>query len=300
MRRFFANKWVIVALIALLLVILIIFGLIPNSPIYKVLTPIRAVSNPVQGAVKSAGTTLDDYWAAISDGVAIRKQNVELSEEIARLQYEVNKNEEAIRRYEELKEAFHIKDTFSNYDIFGASVLSREADEWFSVIRINMGKDDGLDISKSGSYAVIDTKSYLIGRVIETNNSDSKILPLIHEGFTVVGKVNEVNGAVLKISGDAALKNSNLCLVTGISPDVDLKVGTEIVTSGEGGLFPQGIPVGTIESVDYSDPLDITATLRPYADIDDLKDVFIMVPIVQETTEEAEAPAEGGEVADAN
>ena len=129
MRRFFANKWVIVALVALLLVILIIFGLIPNSPIYKVLTPIRAVSNPVQGAVKAAGTKLDDYWAAISDGVAIRRQNVELSEEIARLQYEVNKNEEAIRRYEELKEAFHIKDTFSNYDIFGASVLAEEKEQ---------------------------------------------------------------------------------------------------------------------------------------------------------------------------
>ena len=279
MRRFFANKWVIAALIAVLIVVLIIFGLIPNSPLDKVLTPIRAVANPIQGVIKSAGTKVDDYWAAITDGVAIRRQNVELSEEIAKLQYEVNKNEEALIRYEELKEAFHIKDTFSNYDIFGASVLSREADEWFSVIRVGMGKDDGLDVKEETSLAVIDTQSCLIGRVIETNNSDSKILPLLHEGFTVVGKVNEVNGAVLVISGDAALKNDDLCLVSGISKDVSLEPGTEIVTSGDGGLFPQGIPIGTIEKVDDSDPLNITATLRPYASIDDLKDVFIMVPL---------------------
>ena len=292
MRRLFANKWFIIALVALFLVALIIFGAIPNSPLNKVLTPLRAVANPIQGGIKGVGTKIDDYWAAITDGVAIRKQNVELSEEIARLQHEVSKNEEAIIRYEELKDAFHIKDTFSEYDIFGSSVLSREADEWFSVIRINVGKDDGLELTGNNSYAVVDTKSYLIGRVIETNKNDSKVLPLLHEGFTVNGKVNEVNGAVIIISGDASLKRKGLCLVTGIDDGVVLEVGDEIVTSGDGGLFPQGIPIGTIESVDYSDPLNVKATLRPYAKIDDLKDVFIMVPYEKEDASETEETSE--------
>lgn len=297
MRRLFANKWFIIALVALFLVALIIFGAIPNSPLNKVLTPLRAVANPVQGGIKTVGTKIDDYWAAISDGVAIRKQNVELSEEIARLQHEVSKNEEAILRYEELKDAFHIKDTFSDYDIFGSSVLSREADEWFSVIRINVGKDDGLELTGNNSYAVVDTQSNLIGRVIETNNSDSKVLPLLHEGFTVNGKVNEVNGAVIIISGDASLKRKGLCLVTGIDDSVVLEVGDEIVTSGDGGLFPQGIPIGTIESVDDSDPLNIKATLKPYAKIDDLKDVFIMVPYEKEE-EDSETEMTESTVAD--
>ncbi len=297
MRRLFANKWFIIALVALFLVALIIFGAIPNSPLNKALTPLRAVANPVQGGIKTVGTKIDDYWAAISDGVAIRKQNVELSEEIARLQHEVSKNEEAILRYEELKDAFHIKDTFSDYDIFGSSVLSREADEWFSVIRINVGKDDGLELTGNNSYAVVDTQSNLIGRVIETNNSDSKVLPLLHEGFTVNGKVNEVNGAVIIISGDASLKRKGLCLVTGIDDSVVLEVGDEIVTSGDGGLFPQGIPIGTIESVDDSDPLNIKATLKPYAKIDDLKDVFIMVPYEKEE-EDSETETTESTVAD--
>ena len=143
MRRLFSNKWFIIALIALFLVAIIILGAIPNSPLDKVLTPLRTVANHVQSFIKGCGTKVDDYWAAITDGVAIRKQNVELSEEIARLQHEVNKGEEAIIRYEELKDAFHIRDTFSNYDIYGASIISREADEWFSVITIAAGETDG-------------------------------------------------------------------------------------------------------------------------------------------------------------
>lgn len=283
MRRLFANKWFIIVLIALLLLSVIILGAIPNSPISKMLTPVKAVANPIQSFVKSVGTTIDDYWAAITDGVAIRKENMELREEIARLEYEATKDDEANIRYEELKEAFHIKDTFSDYDIFGASVLSREADEWFSVIRVGAGTDDGLILEGSYSYAVVDNRTNLIGRVIETNASESKILPLLHEGFTVNGKVNEVNGAVLTVSGDAALKKQGLCLVTGIGDGVIIEPGDVIVTSGDGGLFPQGIPIGEIYSVDYSDSLNPIATLKPYASIDDLKDVFIMVPYEQES-----------------
>lgn len=295
MRRLFANKWFIIALISLLLFAVIVLGAIPNSPVNKILTPVKAVANPIQSFVKSIGSTIDDYWAAITDGVAIRKENIALREEIARLEYEATKDDEANIRYEELKEAFHIKDTFSDYDIFGASVLSREADEWFSVIRVGAGTEDGLILEDSYSYAVVDNRTNLIGRVIETNTSESKILPLLHEGFSVNGKVNEVNGAGLLISGDAALKKKGLCLVTGIGEGVVIEPGDVIVTSGDGGLFPQGIPIGEIYSVDYSDSLHPTATLVPYASIDDLKDVFIMVPYEQDLLEQSEAQEEVNE-----
>lgn len=295
MRRLFANKWFIVVLITVLLVAIIILGAIPNSPVNKILTPVKAVANPIQRFVKSVGTTIDDYWAAITDGVAIREENVALKEEIARLEYEATKDDEAMIRYEELKDAFHIKDSFSDYDIFGASVLSREADEWFSVIRVGAGIDDGLILENTYSYAVVDNRTNLIGRVIETNSSESKILPLLHEGFSVNGKVNEVNGAVILVSGDAALKKQGLCLVTGIGEDVVIEVGDVIVTSGDGGLFPQGIPIGEIYSVDYSDSLHPIATLIPYASIDDLKDVFIMVPYNQEVATETPVTEETNE-----
>ena len=123
----------------------------------------------------------------------------------------------------------------------------------------------------------------LVGRVIEVNDDDSVILILLHEGFQVSGKVNAVNGATFLIIGDASLKQDGLCLVTGIDPDTIPSVGDEIVTSGEGGLFPQGIPIGVIESVDTSNELNITATLRPYADVENLNDIFIMVPYEDES-----------------
>ncbi len=283
MRRLLTNKRFLTVVSLLIILAVIILGSIPGSPLNAVLKPVGAIVNPVQKVVKFTGNEISGFWAALTDGIAIRNENEQLRAEIAELQYQLTQNEEAAIRYEELQEAFHIREVFSNYDIFGASVLSRESDEWFSVIRAGVGTSDGINLEPGQSLAVVDVRMNLVGRVIEVNDDDSVILLLLHEGFQVSGKVNAVNGATFIVTGDASLKQQGLCLVTGIDPDTIPSVGDEIVTSGDGGLFPQGIPIGVIESVDTSNELNITATLRPYSDVEDLNDIFIMVPFEDET-----------------
>ena len=289
MKKLLKSKWFIALIVLLVLAAGAILSLLPGSPIKKLLKPVQLVSSPAQSLVKSAGDTLSDFWSAITDGIAIREENRALKEQIADLRYRLTQNEEAALRYEELKDALHIKDMFSNYEIYGASILSRESDEWFSTIRLNAGINDGIALEEGNSYPVLDVEMNLVGRVIETSDTESRVLPLLHEGFAVAGKVNEVNGTTFMIYGDAELKRQGLCLVKDIDPDVRIEPGMEIVTSGDGGLFPEGIPIGVIESVDYSNPLNVTATLRPYSQIGKLEDVFIMIPYVEETAEETAA-----------
>ena len=277
MRRLFKNRVFILVMATLLIIAFIVISAIPGSPLSFVTKPFSVVIDPVQAVFQKVGTKISDFYSAIAEGMEIRKENEELRAEIAELQYEVQQGEEARIRWEELKSAFSIQDSFENYHIYGASILTRESDEWFSVIRINVGTSNGID-STSGSYAVVDAHMNLVGRVMTTDVDSSKILPLLHEGFTVSAKVNEVNGAVVLVTGDITLKNDGLCVVTRIPSNVVLEKGAELVTSGEGGLFPAGIPIGTIESFDNSDPDNLKATLRPYVLISDIKDVFIMVP----------------------
>ena len=291
MKKLLKSKWFIALIVLLVLAAGAILSLLPGSPVKNLLKPVQLVSSPAQSLVKSAGDTLADFWAAITDGIAIREENRALKEQIADLRYQLTQNEEAALRYEELKDALHIKDMFSNFDIYGAAILSRESDEWFSTIRLNAGEKDGIELEEGNSYPVLDVEMNLVGRVIETSDAESRVLPLLHEGFAVAGKVNEVNGATFMVVGDAELKRQGLCLVKDIDSDVSLKAGMEIVTSGDGGLFPEGIPIGVIETVDYSNPLQVTATLRPYSQIGKLEDVFIMIPYVEEEPDETAVAA---------
>lgn len=285
MKKLLKSKWFIALIVLLVLAAFAILSMLPGSPVKNLLKPVQLVTTPAQSLVKSAGDTLTDFWSAITDGIAIREENKALKEQIADLRYQLTQSEEAALRYEELKDALHIKDTFSNYVIYGASILSRESDEWFSTIRLNAGAADGIALSEGNSYPVLDVEMNLVGRVIESSETESRVLPLLHEGFAVAGKVNEVNGVTFMVVGDAELKRQGLCLAKDIDPDVHLEPGMEIVTSGDGGLFPEGIPIGVIESVDYSNPLEVTATIRPYSQIGKLEDVFIMIPYVEETEE---------------
>ena len=51
-----------------------------------------------------------------------------------------------------------------------------------------------------------------------------------------------------------------------------------VATSGKGGLYPHGLPIGKIQSVvQDSDGLTMTATIKPFADIKNLTDVFVIV-----------------------
>ncbi|MBR2750214.1 MAG: rod shape-determining protein MreC [Clostridiales bacterium] len=277
MRKLFSNKLFVIALVSLILIAFIVFSSIPGSPLSNITKPLSIVIDPIQSVFKKAGSKISDFYAAIAEGMEIRKENEELREQIAELEYQIQQGEEAKLRWEELKSAFAIQDTFENYHIYGASVLTRESDDWFSVIRINVGERDDFD-SRTTSYAVVDAQMNLVGRVMVTDEDSSKVLPLLHEGFSLSAKVNVVNGALVMLNGDITLKKDGLCLVTRIPTNTILQVGDELVTSGEGGLFPAGIPIGVIESFDDSDPNHLSATLRPYASLADIKDVFILVP----------------------
>jgi rod shape-determining protein MreC len=264
-------------MVTLLIVAVIIMSTISGNPVQRITAPISLVMDPIQKQVKGIGDGFSDFFTAVTEGMEIRKENEQLKAEIAELEYQVAQGQEAVRRWEELKDAFHIKDTFENYEIIGASVLTREADEWFSVFRVDLGENDGFKLSEDQSFAVVDARMNLVGRIMTTDPESSKVLPLLHEGFSVSAKVNTVNGAVVRVSGETTLKPDNLCKVTRIPDNIELQVGDELVTSGQGGLFPAGIPIGVIVSVDYSSDLNRFAILKPYADINEMKDVFVMI-----------------------
>ncbi|MBP5261718.1 MAG: rod shape-determining protein MreC [Clostridiales bacterium] len=295
MRKIFGSRWFIVSVVVLIITAVIVVGALPGSPLnfHKVFGGAGKVFTPVQDLVRKSASAFDDYYTAVFDGVSIREENEHLRAEIAELQLRLRQNEEAAIRYEELKDAFHIKDSFSNFDVYGAKVLSYGADEWFSSVRADIGTDTGLEALDGISYVVVDVNMNLVGRVVEISDSESIILPLLHEGFSVTCKVNEVNGETFVLKGDTNLKRSGLCRITGINVNDVPAVGSEIVTSGEGGVFPEGIPVGTIIEVDAADPLNIYAVLQPYSDISELQDIFVLVPATEPLQEPDDLNNEG-------
>lgn len=265
-------------LASILLLAVILLSALPGSPLNHLTSPFSAVFSPVQKWLSGTADKAEDFIASIKDGMAIREENRQLHEENAALRSRIAQLEEAGRQYEALKDAFSLKDKFATYDLIGGRLLTREIGTWFDVFRVDLGTADGIIVTEEITYAVVDVQSNLVGRVLSSDAVSAKILPLLHEGFSVSARINEVNGSLLRVRGDLDLKERGLCLVDQIPEHARISVGDEIVTSGIGGLFPAGIPVGrVVDIVESAVPGQRQAWLEPYVQLEELETVFVMV-----------------------
>ncbi len=277
MPKMARNRVFIIVFTTLLLLTVLLLSSLPGSPLNFLTSPFSAALEPVQNGLAAISNQVTGFYESLTEGIQIRKNNQQLLEENAKLRNQIAQLEEAGRQYQELKNAFQLKDQFDKYQIIGGRVMTREIGSWFDVFRIDVGSSDGVAVSETLSYAVVDAESRLIGRLLSTDAVSGKVLPLLHEGFSVSGKINEVNGTLLRVRGDLDLQDQGLCLIDQIPANASLQVGDEIITSGSGGLFPAGIAIGKIVAVIDKDARNQRqAHLQPYADLENLTTVFVM------------------------
>ncbi len=277
MRGLGRNRIFLLVFVSLLLVTVILLSAIPGSPLNFLTSPLSVVLEPVQKTLTGAADRVIGFYESVRDGQRIRRENRQLLEENVLLRSRIDQLEEAGRQYEALREAFQLKDRYAGFEIVGARVLTREIDLWFDVFRIDIGSRDGVVVTETRSFAVVDARSRLIGRVLSADLVSAKVLPLTHEGFAVSARVNTPDGMLLRVRGTLELKEKGLCLADQIPPTAALQPGDEIVTSGDGGLFPAGIVIGKVLSVQETETrTQRQALIEPYAELDQLTTVFIM------------------------
>lgn len=277
MPKLFQNRIFTIVFLTLLLLAVVLLSSLPGSPLNFLTSPVSALLEPVQKGMTSASDWVTGLYESIAEGIAIRAENERLLAENAELRNDVAQLEEAGRQYQELKTAFRLKDQFDQYEILGGRVMTREIGSWFDVFRIDIGSLDGVSVSETQSFAVVDAESRLIGRLLSTDTSSAKVLPLLHEGFSISAKINTVSSPLFRVRGDLDLKGQGLCLIDQIPSNASLKVGDEVISSGTGGLFPAGIAIGKIIQVIDNDARNQRqAYLQPYADLENISTVFVM------------------------
>ena len=156
-------------------------------------------------------------------------------------------------------------------------MASRSVGAWFDLFRIDAGSRDGLGMTETSSYPVVDPAMALVGRIESSDLASAKVLPILHQGSVVDGRIDRAGSYPVRVRGDLSLQASGLCLVDRIPEGATIEPGDRILTSGEGGLYPAGLRIGTIVSVDdAAGGGERTATLRPYAAFDALDYLFVL------------------------
>jgi len=125
---------------------------------------------------------------------------------------------------------------------------------------------------------IVRTDAGLVGRVIDAQGQRGTAMLLTDSESAVASRVQRQNGDLgMVYSAPEASEGGVTLKMVPHSHNADLRVGDVVLSSGDGGVYPKGLPVGVIERVETSDVnvASITAYLRPYADFEHLDYVLV-------------------------
>jgi rod shape-determining protein MreC len=185
--------------------------------------------------------TVNDVVAEVRELVNLRAENAQLRKERDRLlQWEA-----AGRRLEAENQALQRLLRFIPHEARGfisARVIADTGGAFAHSLVLNAGSDD--DVRRG--QAVVSGDG-LVGRVVGVGARSSRILLLtdLNSRIPVVTEQSRVR-AVL------AGNNTSRPVLDHLPPNDTVTVGERVVTSGHGGVFPPGLPVGVIVSVSDS------------------------------------------------
>ncbi len=129
-----------------------------------------------------------------------------------------------------------------------ASVLRSGTPGSESVFMLDLGARDRVHAN-----APVLVREGLVGKVIEVRDRESIAMDWSHPDFRASAMTpgGEAYGLVEPDRG--IFRESDRLLLNGIPFFTELEPGTEIVTSGRGGVFPRGIPIGTVVELNQAE-----------------------------------------------
>ncbi len=259
--------------IIITIVILIILVFISNMKVENlsyIENIISSVVMPIQNGItylKNKITGNSTFFADISELQAeneqLKKRNSEL--ETTLREFEIVKSENST-----LKEYLDLSEQYGNYQTKAAYIISKDISNYSNVFVINVGKNDGIEINMT----VISEKG-LVGHIISVTDTTAKVQTIIDTASTVSSTITTTRDNLIC---KGTLEEQGLLKATSIPTTANLVVGDVIETSGMGGIYPKGIKIGTIKSVDNTKNIvDRAAIITPAVDFSKVETVLVIL-----------------------
>src|SRR5260370_10808872 len=199
----------------------------------------RDAAAPALDMLARPSTLLDTGVSRAREFVTVYRENARLAEENERL---LGWQQAALKLASEnaqLRDLLRVApEPATSY--VTARVIANSGGAYVRSVMVNAGRDNGV---VRGEAAV--TGEGLIGRVSEVGSRAARIL-LITDLNSRVPVIVEGSRQRAVLAGDNSEHPSLRYLEAGAA----IRIGDRIVTSGQGGVFPPGLPVGVVATFD--------------------------------------------------
>ena len=180
----------------------------------------------------------------------------------------ISASEENVR----LREALNLRAKHTDYELESSKVVLWSSSNWSSSFTISKGASSGIEYGDP----VITEYGALVGQVTELGETWATVSTLIDVDMSVGAFVGDT-GTSGMVMGEFALMKNKQAKLTFLADGAQIFVGDEVLTSGQGGAFPQGLVIGTITAVQTEAGGQIEFGLvQPQCNFESLVQVFVV------------------------
>lgn len=232
---------------------------------------VGVIVSPFQGSFTWAINNIKDAGGYFIDNKLMAEQNEKLQQRITVLENKLSRSEKYRIENIRLTELLELKKQSSGYNPVCAEVISREAENWSGVIKLNKGSADGI----SKNNIVVETAG-LVGYVSEVGVNWCTVNTVVAPD-SGISCVIPRTGEIVMLEGSMETSADGRFKLAYIPEDSTITHGEAIETSGEGGIYPKGFPVGRIETIyDGKNGISKEADGKAAVDFKRLREVLVL------------------------
>ena len=221
---------------------------------------------------------------AIADREALRAENTELKQMLLITQARLNRMGAVSEQNLRLQSLLEVQRSLG-LGVQLAQLIDVDLDPFRHRVVLNVGSSEGVKVGQ----AVLDATG-VMGQVIEVLPHTSKVM-LITDLQHAIPVTVERTGLRTIALGSGTVDKLDL---PNIPVSADIRVGDKLITSGLGGTFPGGFPVGEIVKLETAKGGSFAVgTLKPAAALDRSGEVLLLRELAEPVGPPAPAPAVG-------
>jgi rod shape-determining protein MreC len=229
------NTQLPLVIVMALALVLVLLGKAQSGLFDRARMAVTDGMRPVLTVVHAPLIQFDRWVGSVGDLFAVYQENLRLKDENARLRQWHNVAvvlQDRVTRYQSLLHA--VPDP--GIDSVLARVIGRASRPFLQTMILGAGSSNNV---KPGQ-AVVDARG-MIGRIYLAGNRTSWVILLTDLNSRIPVTVAPGNRQAIMVGDNTAMPSLDT-----LSQTVTLRAGDQVVSSGDGGLLPPGLPIGTV------------------------------------------------------
>ncbi|MBO5415683.1 MAG: rod shape-determining protein MreC [Clostridia bacterium] len=263
--KFYRSKFFIICVAVAIVLVLVPSALSVFGYTDLVRSGLKTVAKPFEWCGSKVSEAVSGFVSVFTEYDKLKEENEELREALENAENKAYENSVIQAENDWLKSYLKVKTDHPQFAITDATIVSRQAGNYATVLTLNRGTVHGIKRNMS-----VITADGVFGYVNEVGLDWCKVVSLV-ETASSVSAYTDRTGTVGVVEGNSLLREDGLCRMTYIDASADIKVGDKVYTGGNGKIYPDGLLIGevvSIEADEYSRTL--VAHIEPAVDFSDI------------------------------